>query len=676
METSPRHNGCVNQDYITQFFSKGGQLSKVFPGYQPRMQQIELAYAVDEAMNNSDYLLAEAPTGTGKSLGYGVPAAHFAGTRGQKVVIVTANIALQEQLVNKDLPLIQRTVPWKFEFALAKGINNYLCLSNFDEAMSEAAFEGSSADHRGHWNEISKWAASTLTGDLSELSFEAPPALRQKFTTTSDDCIGRKCSFYNQCFAMKAKSAYKRAQVVVTNYSLFFIDLALRGAEPGAEGILPKYTHVIFDEGHKAADIAREFFGFSLSPYGVHTVLNMLDSPAKETSKKGPFYTIDAELKKRGVRKSEEFFELLFKWYKSKEYNIRIRAPFTGRILELARDLQTVLGAASRAFNEASTDVRLNEVRKAETGNYAARCDKYSSSLGAMLIPTTFDSSEWVYYLEERGRSVSLNGKPVAVAEFLKKLLFKEGSDKTANDVKSVVVTSATLEMKLARKQLGLANPVELRVDSPFDLENQMLMVLPSMPDPSSPMFARKLGSRLIEVLNQSQGRALCLFTSYRVLEEAYAIVLAEGLPYTILKQGDAPRTQLIAQFKADTSSVLFGTESFWAGVDVPGEALSVVTIDRIPFPNVSDPVQDALKEKNQRSYFGEFSLPIAMLQFRQGAGRLIRAIDDRGVLVCFDPRLLEKPYGRQFVNVLTKSGVKTTRDIQEIGLFLGDPVT
>lgn len=659
-------------DFIAEAFKPEGWLAKGIDNYEPREGQVALAYEVAEAMAEGYNVIAEAPTGTGKSFGYGVPAAIHAG-RGEKVVIVTANIALQEQLFAKDLPTLAEKLPWDFTYALAKGIGNYLCKDVFEETSNETVLTGweGPAYERRQWGEVNKWAASTTTGDISELSFEPKGKMRYKFTVTSDDCIGKKCSYYQDCYAIRARAKYKKAQIVVTNYSLFFIDMLLK--RQGSEGLLPAYTHVVFDEGHQAAEQARSFMGFRVSRGGITNAARLLNKKYGANSKKGPLPIINETLSKQLNASADRLFSRLTQIFHSKLYNVRFRRAWTGDELGMQQELSDLLSKASEQYREAAK-LDLTDERRVELQKTAAKCAEYATNLQYIA---EHERKGWVFFMDEENDNVVLKGLPVSVADFLREQLFDH--KKGDYPVKSVIVTSATLattpdDFSYSTSRLGMKGAAELTVDSPFDIEANTLVVLPSMPLPSDPRFAASVATRITEVCEQTEGKALCLFTSWRNLEAVYRELDGNpDMPYTLLKQGDAPRMQLIQRFKEDTNSVLLGTESFWAGVDVPGEALSCVIIDKLPFPNVGDPVQDVLKETS-RNYFGAHSIPAAVIAMRQGVGRLIRSVHDRGAIVILDSRVREKGYGKKFTRTFPKN-TRIVRDIGEIGYFLNDDI-
>lgn len=657
-------------DYVLDVFGADGLLSREFPAYEPRVGQIELAYAVADGMKEGVNVLAEAPTGTGKSLGYGVPATYRA-SLGEKVVIVTKNIALQEQIVGKDLPLLAKVLPWNFTFALAKGMGNYLCRSAFDESVNKSIMRGvENASDLRQWSNVMKWASATLTGDISELSFEPSFELKQRFTILSEECPGKKCAHYSDCFAIKARQRVRNAGVVVTNYALFFADFAIKLA--GAEGVLPRYTHVVFDEGHSAADHARDFLGFRVTQGAIAYAVKLLDHKQGESARKGPMPVVDPDLKMRVTRASDNFFEALTSLYHSDAYKCRFTRPWKEDLKRLADELISSLGESSRSLSKAALLPGISSERALELHSVAAKCGEHASNIMAVK---DFKSDEWVFYLEEENDRIALKGKPIDVSSYLRSSLFNAKTGENA--VKSVTVTSATLATKVddysfISSQLGIGDAEKLTVLSPFNIEENTLIVCPPMPSPQDARWQRSLAERMLEAIQEAKGRTLCLFTSYRSLNAVFN-ELRGKCQYPLLKQGSLPRMQLIEKFKTDIPSVLLGTESFWAGVDVPGESLSQVVIDRLPFPNISDPLQDVLRVRKGKSYFNENSVPEAVIAFRQGCGRLLRTVADRGVITILDSRVTEKGYGKVFLRSFPE-GTRIVHQLEHIGPFLEQP--
>lgn len=651
---------------IQRVFAPNGLLAKEILGYRPRLQQIEMALAVGANAEHGGHLICEAPTGVGKSLGYLVPYLPFA-IKGEKVVVVTSSIVLQEQIVNKDLPLLQRILPEPFDFALAKGLNNYACLNELEDFRGEVKMLGiRDPDVERQWPTVDQWTQKTATGDLSELPFELNGKIRLKVTTTSEDCLGRKCAHHDECFAMKARKAVRSAQVVVANYHLFFIDLTIKAGDPDA-GPLPSYRHVVFDEGHDAPDIAREFFGFRVGPGAIRRAARFLNGNAKHDI---PAMKDAHELARRLQAESDAFFEDVKEVAKRREYKGR---------LELAgafdpTRLNVVLAEVSRAYADAvpscsSTGAIMLASSMTRLGEIARQLE---------WAATMYEPSQFVYFIDD---PVAVAMKPIEVGPMLKEHLFDRDDDETGKGVKSITITSATLatgskdgeQFEYFQQEIGCHPADELMVGSPFDLANNALLYLPKVKvDPNNERFPDEVADVCWDVAQAAGGRTLCLFTSFRILRHVKQTFERRGAPWRLLAQGDAPKSQLVQQFKSDETSVLFGCESFWQGVDVPGPALSAVVIDKIPFPHMHDPVMGAVAAID-RNWFTSRAIPSAGIALKQGFGRLIRRQDDRGVVAICDPRLRTKGYGKKLLR-LFPAGMKTTSDVDDVVGFFTDP--
>ena len=592
---------------------------------------------------------------TGKSLAYCVPAVyevtHAPPSDDPRVVIIaTANIALQEQLVEKDLPLLQEILPWKFSFGLLKGINNYLCV---EEMFNSEARRGRLVTNTNDtFGKLRSWADETELGDKSELDFD-PGAEWMKFSTTTDECKGDNCAHADVCFARKAKAKAKGSQIIVTNYHMLFAHFRLQQTTDGAVGIFPPGAQtIIMDEVHKAGDIARDFFGFEL--------------------RKGALVRLSRKIKTQELAEDVEvelnkFFEALASLRDSRAYKTRLRS----KDCIASAGLIEVLTAAGSWFTKAAAaygdPVAMSDQakKKQQLHRDAERCLSIIDNITQVM--QLHDDPNIVYHIETDSRgNAALKAKVVNVAPVLAEFLFGQHN---------VVCTSATLaggggKFDFAIKELGAPKDetATLLAESPFDFKKQALLVVPNtMPFPSEDAYRLQVAKHCLAAIKQAKGRTLCLFTSYKNLN-----ITAEHLEgktkFEILKQGDMPRMKLLARFKENKSSVLLGTESFWAGVDVPGEALSCVVVDRIPFPTPEDPVLDAISEHDSNWFFN-YSIPRAQIQLKQGVGRLIRAVTDRGVVVMLDRRLTDKNYGREFIRALPP--FLKSRDMKTIGEFL-----
>jgi ATP-dependent DNA helicase DinG len=633
-------------DYIDTVFGPGGIMSKVFAGYEPRPGQMLLAKAVDEAISCRRHLLAEAPCGVGKSLAYCVPAAWHSAHAGKRVAVVTANIALQEQLHTKDLPMLSGILPWGFKHSLIKGRSNFLCMDRLLDEQSRGIPKGRrTRNERDQYRSVMSWARKTSSGDMSELDFTPLPSVWHLFSSTGDECKGSDCKCFIDCFAEKAHRGAMDADIFVTNYHLLFAHLQVRMAT-GKDLILPRFDVAVCDEAHKAADIARNFFGFRITGGSVRFAFRLLGRLGMQEE----FDDIDDQ--------ARVFFDRLRKLYKSGGYKTRFRSPPQLDWKPMAESLRGIGGKfLSRSFG-IGDDCRDEKAALRKASGIAMKM------AGNLEDAMTLADPDSVYYIEEAsGESVALVSKPIHVAPVLAKELFSKTG--------SVISASATLAVdggfSHAMRELGVVDPVSLMVDSPFDFTRQAIMVVPDMPEPTDKSFPAAVADAVEKAIILAKGRTLGLFTSYRNLETVWARV-SNLSGYRILKQGDKPRTALIEEFRKDVGSVLLGTESFWTGVDVPGEALSCVVIDRLPFQTPDDPVLDAITERNH-DWFMSYSVPKAVIAFKQGVGRLIRRSTDKGVIVVLDRRIVTKAYGSRFLASIP--AVRKSQKFESIGRFL-----
>lgn len=696
---------------IDDVFGPSGLMDKAFPGYEPRAGQIEYAREVLAAMSEGRCVLAEGPTGTGKSVGYLVPSIdqvinHAADIRAwrqslddaavdgagfdlgdvprarsaadaekPRVVIVTANIALQEQLMGKDIPALHALLPETFVAAIAKGRNNYLCLDRFDDSAAKLLMEPlPMAEDRRKWNEIANWKERTKTGDFSELPFTLAGQLQQLVSVGSDDCTGKACGRYKECHAEAARAAFKKADVIVTNYHMFFAHLKI-AAETG-QGCLPRFDIVVFDEAHALADVAREFFGFTIREGSFKWATRFL-GPKPSRSRGGDMgYDLDADLRNEIINGATELFSALRAFKAGPRYKARLMQrfpesaqwPWTGLIKKIRTAADLMAKAAQIGMAEG-----MQVQRKAELSRAERRCNILAANLEDGLDPTRDVKDEWVFFLEEEARdNVSLRAKPIDVSKYLQRFVY------SSRAYRSVITTSATLATGTGEdafnyvvKELGCDKAEELLVASPFDFVKQALLCVPhDAPDTKAKDYSDRVGTMVAKVVGAAKGRVLGLFTSYRGVKAAAEAVRREhGDRIRLLVQGDMPRTLLVDEFRKDESAVLLGTRSLWAGVDVSG--MAVVFIDKIPFDSPDDPIVDA--KSDDRKSFMEYSVPRASIELRQGFGRAIRSKRDRVAVVIADQRLVSKGYGKKIRAALPKAPF--TRSLDDVVKFLNGGV-
>ena len=658
---------------LLDVFDSCGLFSFRFPNYAPRASQIELASIIERTMQEGEHLLAEAPTGVGKSVAYLVPSIFRAVDADRRanafadretaaeirakgrVVVATANIALQEQIVRKDLPLLQEVLPEPFRFALLKGRQNYLCLDRLRNGSPHSLHP----DDAQMSLAITEWGERTETGDVSELSFEPSARLWSRFSVSSDDCHGESCGSFSLCHAERAARRAEDAHVIVTNDHLLFAHFRVLEETGGRGRVLPPYGALVLDEGHRVTDVARDFFGDRVTIGSLRWFGDLLS---------------ESDFRTRFSSACEVYFSELLAHRRSSAYRVRLRLPFAvdpnpilSVVSEAAQLYEKDVADASDwlkyvSFERSEEKTKKIEQRLRQLNKRIRRAEIVSRTIreAALLV----DQSS-VYYVEEDGggRAV-LVMKPIFVAERLREHIFRPGFP--------VVVTSATLtnggSFDHIAGDLGVPSPQMFTVESSFSFSEQALLVLPNdLPEPNDASFSAAASRITAEAVRAARGRTLCLFTSWKALRVARTTIEATG--YRVLCQGDAPRARLLKEFQEDISSVLLGVESFSAGVDVPGEALSCLVIDRLPFATPEDPILDAIQERDPNCFWN-YSLPKAVIALKQGFGRLIRSRSDRGVCVLLDRRVETKSYGKVFLRSLP-AGMRTSRRIEDVGLFL-----
>ncbi|HEX9627660.1 MAG TPA: ATP-dependent DNA helicase [Acidiferrobacterales bacterium] len=607
----------------------GGLLARHIDGFTPRVAQQEMAAQIEAAIAHHGVFIAESGTGTGKTFAYLVPAL----LSGGKVLISTGTKNLQDQLYNRDLPRVRDALTVPVQAALLKGRANYLCLERLERAEIEARFAKPVAARE--LARVRDWAARTRSGDTAELpDLPEDSALWPQLTSTADNCLGSGCRHYDACFVNQARRAALAADVVVVNHHLFFADLALK--EEGFGQLLPGVAAVIFDEAHQLPEIASNFFGASVSS---HQLLGLMrDVEAAELKEKSAVAgLLDAA---RALDKATADLRLAFGVEPR-------RAPWSAT--ETLKALPAALAGLKARL--AALDRQLAEAAK--TGTALANCARRAGELlDRLMLVSENPPPDYVAWFETGARSFVLRLTPMDVAGPFRQVV-------DAGD-KAWVFTSATLAVDGRfdhfQSQLGLDHADTGLWGSPFDFARQTLLYLPpGLPEPSARDYTECVLEVAVPLLAASRGRAFLLFTSHRALRIA-AETLPGRIDYPLLVQASAPRAALLERFRAAGNAVLLGTSSFWEGVDVRGEALSLVIIDKLPFGSPDDPVlqaRSAALEQLGRSPFKEYQLPAAVIALKQGAGRLIRDVDDRGVLVLCDPRLLNKGYGKLFLQSL-----------------------
>ena len=627
-------------------FGPDGLLARRMPGFVPNAGQQRMAALGEQALRDREVLIVEAGTGTGKTFAYLVPAVESR----RRVVVATATKALQEQLIEKDIPFLKKEAGLRFEAVQMKGRGNYLCRRRFRAFAENPLFE--SAPEVAYWPRIAQWAERTETGDRAELA-GLPEDLKvwNEINSAGERCRGQKCDDNQVCFITKVRSRAAGADIVVVNHHLFFADLALRD-RPHAE-VLPRYEAVVFDEAHQIESVATEFFGVAVSNHRFDELARDARA-AFAVKKKQP---LDRVLKALLDGAAKLLGPLAARGGAEGRFRLT-EAALTPEVRAAHEGLAETLGHLARAATDRAGD-------QEDGAAIARRAEELREQTARVLA---LDDAAMVYWCEKRGKGTYVSASPIDVSEALAERLYGR--------VDTLVFTSATLStggnFRYFRGRIGLAREcVEEVLPSHFDFARQGLLYLPQgLPDPREARFADAVAKEVFRVLTASRGRAFVLFTSYRNMDAVHER-LKDKLPYATLVQGRRPKTVLLSEFRADLHSVLFATTSFWQGVDVKGEALSCVIIDKLPFDVPSEPIVQARIERIQRdggSPFADYQLPEAIITLKQGIGRLIRDRTDRGAVVLCDPRLTTKPYGKTVLASLPAFPV--TRDFAAVQEF------
>ena len=630
---------------LAQAFAADGPLAAGVPGFRLRAQQLEMSEAIGEAIESTGVLVAEAGTGTGKTFAYLVPALMAGG----KVIVSTGTKTLQDQLFDRDLPAVRNALALGASAALLKGRANYACLYRLRRAAGEARF--ASREEAAQLRRIERFAATSTTGDradLADVPEDAPVWVHA--TSTRDNCLGQNCPDYRDCFVMRARKNALAADVVVVNHHLFFADLVLR--EEGISELLPACNTVIFDEAHQLPETARMFFGETLSS----AQLVELARDARLELRAAGGASPEADRLAGRLEKAARDLRLAFA-----EAPTRLGWSQAMRLPEFEADLQR-LDAALRQLEETLAA----QAGRSEGIDACAR--RASSALHTLVRLREGDVQSEVRWVEVFHHALQLHVTPLSSADLFRRQM--------ADHPRAWIFTSATLavgeDFGHFTRELGVPQASTRRWSSPFDFPRQALLYLPKglPPDPNDAGFTDAVIEAALPALQASAGRAFLLFTTLRALRRAHEL-LRDRLPFPLLVQGTGSRSELLARFRSLGNAVLLGSQSFWEGVDVRGEALSLVIIDKLPFAPPDDPVLAARIEGLRArggNPFNELQLPQAVLQLKQGAGRLIRDEADRGVLMLCDPRLLTKPYGRRILHSLPR--MKVTRDLPEVERF------
>jgi ATP-dependent DNA helicase DinG len=646
---------------VEEIFAAGGLLERAVPGFRHRPQQVEFAQSVLDAIESHGVLVAEAGTGTGKTFAYLVPAL----LAGGRVIVSTGTKTLQDQLFHRDLPRVRQALGLAVDTALLKGRANYVCLHHLELAAHEGMF--AAREEVSHLQKIRSFARRTMTGDKSECADvpETSGAWAQA-TSTRENCLGAKCRHYENCFVMKARKRASEADVIVVNHHLFFADVALR--DGGAADLLPAANTVVFDEAHHLPDLARLFFGQAISTSQLLELARDARMAEAQFARESTDMGDAADALERAARDLR--LALGNAAGRTALNALRDRKAFDAALDELSGELMRFVEKL-RAQEERAEEIKncrmradeiLARVSDWQEADARPKEDAYGESAGADVV-------RWI---EAYPHSAVLYVTPLDVARIFEQQMKGEG--------RSWIFTSATLSVNgdfdHYQREMGLAQAVTKSWASPFDFERQALLYVPEgLPDPNSEGYAGAVIESAWPVVRASGGHAFLLFTSLRAMDRAHeklaAKLKAEGLDWPLLLQGTGSKNELLERFRRSPHAILVASQSFWEGVDVKGEQLSVVVIDRLPFNPPDDPVLAACIERINRAggnAFMDYQLPRAVISLKQGAGRLIRDEADRGTLVICDPRLVDKPYGRRIWRALPP--FKRTRKLADVEAF------
>ena len=634
---------------LSQIFKSNGALAEAIEGFSERAQQLEMALAIESAIKNNKQLIAEAGTGTGKTFAYLVPAL----LSGGKVIISTGTKNLQDQLFSRDLPNVRDALKVPVTVAMLKGRANYVCHYHLEVAANSGRF--ASREDAKYVHLIKNFAENSKTGDKAELTDVPENAtIWLNVTSTRDNCLGQDCNFYKDCFVMEARKKALAADVVVVNHHLFFADVMLR--DEGVTELLPSANTVIFDEAHQLPEVAGLFFGEDISTSQLIELAR--DSTIAHLSLAKDCVALGEAIPK--LEKACKDFRLIFAYEGSR---LPVNKALALKGFDAAfTDMQTMLKELTKVLeSQAARDPMLEKCWQ--------RGEELNLQLARWLKAENANLVRWV---EVFTQSVQLHATPLSVADSFGKQLNAQP--------RAWIFTSATLAVKSDFShyiaQMGLHAADTGFWESPFDYDNQALLYAPqNMPDPNSSAYTAAVAAVSLPVIQASKGRAFVLCTSLKAMREVHALLKEEfsskGMEYPLLLQGESTRTELLDRFRAHGNAVLVGSQSFWEGVDVRGEALSVVIIDKLPFAPPDDPVLPARIDKMNeegKNAFMEYQLPYSVITLKQGAGRLIRDETDRGVLVICAPRLITKPYGRRIWQSLPP--FKRTKELADVEAF------
>lgn len=680
---------------IENYFAKDGILAKEIKGFEYRQEQEEMAQYIQDAINEDRKIIVEAGTGTGKTLAYLIPSIKWAVTNKKKVIIATNTINLQEQLLLKDIPLAKSIIKDEFSYVLVKGRNNYVCKRLFNELVlgKSIDIETFSMEAREQIEYILKWGNKTKTGDKAELPFEVYPDVWELVQSTTELCLGKKCPYRKECFYMKTRMEKMEADILISNHHVFFADLNVR-AETDFDSeylILPRYDMVIFDEAHNVESVARSYFSVEVSKISFTRLLNRIyQKKNKRKKEKSALIRVEDTVDEKNLEDSEQYIYLLNTLKEEisilqnigdeyfdeirKIYETNTEAPIKkslnnfemtkSRFLENLREKKDIF--QSKLADFLNLMMSFNNVideekdKNPEVINFNNHLKMFKAYIDSFKFINSFEDDNYIYWLDINSKrtNVILTATPLNIAQKLSTVLF--------DNLDRLVFASATIVVNgnfdYFKKSLGLDEEdcIEAIIKSPFDYDEQMSVYIPSDIQDSENInaFVSDASKFILNILLKTNGKAFILFTSYTMLNQIYYSISKklkdEG--FEVFLHGDKPRSQIIKEFKKAENPILFGTTSFWEGVDVQGENLSNVIITKLPFLVPTDPVVSAISKKIEEdggNSFMDFQLPEAIIKFKQGVGRLIRKKTDSGNIFILDNRILKKRYGSLFINAL-----------------------
>ena len=680
---------------IENYFAKDGILAKEIKGFEYREEQEEMAQYIQDAINEDRKIIVEAGTGTGKTLAYLIPSIKWAVTNKKKVIIATNTINLQEQLLLKDIPLAKSIIKDEFSYVLVKGRNNYVCKRLFNELVlgKSIDIETFSMEAREQIEYILKWGNKTKTGDKAELPFEVYPDVWELVQSTTELCLGKKCPYRKECFYMKTRMEKMEADILISNHHVFFADLNVR-AETDFDSeylILPRYDMVIFDEAHNVESVARSYFSVEVSKISFTRLLNRIyQKKNKKKKEKSALVRVEDTVDEKNLEDSEQYIYLLNTLKEEisilqnigdeyfdeirKIYETNTEAPIKkslnnfemtkSRFLENLREKKDIF--QSKLADFLNLMMSFNNVideekdKNPEVINFNNHLKMFKAYIDSFKFINSFEDDNYIYWLDINSKrtNVILTATPLNIAQKLSTVLF--------DNLDRLVFASATIVVNgnfdYFKKSLGLDEEdcIEAIIKSPFDYDEQMSVYIPSDIQDSENInaFVSDASKFILNILLKTNGKAFILFTSYTMLNQIYYSISKKlkDKGFEVFLHGDKPRSQIIKEFKEAENPILFGTTSFWEGVDVQGENLSNVIITKLPFLVPTDPVVSAISKKIEEdggNSFMDFQLPEAIIKFKQGVGRLIRKKTDSGNIFILDNRILKKRYGSLFINAL-----------------------